>query len=105
MQIENELAPNQLLAIISRVRLSRNRVMHIPMMDFRCAISKENLRTLGELLPEIGQRTGFILESGRSYHFYGKELLADRDWPVFVGRCLLMKNYSDERYIGHQLVD
>lgn len=45
------------------------------------------------------------MESGRSYHYYGCELLSEEEWIVFLGKSLLMSGYTDDRYIGHQLVD
>jgi len=100
-----QLASNELLGITSRISTQQKGEMHIPMMDFHCAISSKNLGILSELLSETGQEHGFILESGRSYHYYGKEVLTRDQWIGFLGKCLLMKNFVDERYVGHQLVD
>jgi len=37
--------------------------------------------------------------------YYGFQLLPESEWPIFLGKCLLMSGYADDRYIGHQLVD
>jgi len=94
-----------LIGIVSRVNLSSNKAAHIPMMDFKCEISNENLQTLIKMLRSITIGPGYLLESGRSYHFFATQLISEEEWRTFLGRCLLMSGYSDDRYIGHQLVD
>jgi hypothetical protein len=106
LKIQDRLGPNELLGITSRVRTKEGKQAQMPMMDFRCPVAEQNLNALAELLPVAGQKHGFILQSGRSYHYYGNDLLfGDRLWVEFLGKCLLMKNFVDERYVGHQLVD
>jgi len=78
---------------------------HIPMMDFMCPPSYENQQALSGLLRELNHGRGFLLESGRSYHYYGLQILDERQWHVFLGKCLLMSGFVDDRYVGHQLVD
>lgn len=99
------LADHQLLGVTSRVSLLGGAEAHIPMMDFSCDISDENSEILVRLLKDIHKKKGFLLESGRSYHYYGIGLLTEVEWRIFLGKCLLMSGYSDGRYIGHQLVD
>jgi hypothetical protein len=99
------LVDGRLLGILSRVVLKTGVEAHIPMMDFVCPPSPENLETLIFLLGGLRYGKGWVVESGRSYHFYGSKLVRGIDWNVFLGKCLLMSNYVDTRYIGHQLVD
>jgi len=99
------LPDNRVLGIISRVGLPHGRSAHIPMMDFICTVSAANQDVLIHLLKEFRRERGWLLESGRSYHYYGSTLLSEAEWPVFLGKCLLMSGQSDDRYIGHQLVD
>jgi hypothetical protein len=77
---------------------------HIPMMDFQCPQSSENLRRVKKFLRKIGQNKGVILDSGRSYHYYGSELMHDKDFLNFLGDCLL-SDLVDRRYVGHRLKD
>ena len=93
------------LAVTSRMKLLNNkRVSHIPMMDFSCEASPENLEKIQKFLKKIRQR-GVVLSSGRSYHYYGVDLLSKKDWLIFLGRCLLFTGYTDSRHIGHRLID
>jgi len=103
--IAQSLRENQVLGLVSAVSLLDQGSRHIPMMDFKCNPSTRNRDVLMLLLRKIGQRKGYLLESGRSFHYYGIELLSEEEWQVFLGKCLLMSDYVDDRYIGHQLVD
>jgi hypothetical protein len=104
-EIAASLGEHRLLGICSTVRLVGGRSLHIPMMDFMCASSPSNLELLTSLLGNLRLGRGCLLDSGRSYHYYGFRLLSEEDWQRFMGRCLLMSGFADDRYIGHQLVD
>ncbi len=103
--VARSLNSNKLLGVISKVGLVSGESAHIPMMDFMCAPSTTNLEVLVHLLRDLRQGRGFLLESGRSYHYYAFQLLTEEEWSIFLGKCLLMSSYTDDRYIGHQLVD
>jgi hypothetical protein len=103
--IINELDPDFAIGVSSRVRLLDNAIRHIPLIDFRCGKSAANLKTLNHLFRQMGQRRGVLLDSGRSYHFYGLDLLDEREWLAFMGRCLLLTPLVDTRYIAHRLID
>jgi len=75
------------------------------MMDFKCGVTAANLALLTNLLKDQRFGRGCLLESGRSYHYYGFQLLPEDLWRTFLGTCLLMTGFADDRYIGHQLVD
>lgn len=110
--IVNTLPDGRALGVISKVGLSgTDDVFHIPMMDFRCEVLSGNLAKIEEFLRLFGQK-GAILFSGKSYHYYGIELLSQEEWLVFLGRCLLFCDpkdpryvYTDIRYVGHRLID
>lgn len=77
--------------------------LHIPMMDFHCEASDDNLKRIKEFLFFIGQEEGAILASGRSFHYYGADLLNQNDWLNFLGDCLLFSDYAGKRYVAHSL--
>jgi len=103
-KIDN-LDTNFLLGVCSRCQLADGSIAHIPMMDFRCQSTDENLRKVQTTIRGIGQSKGYILESGRSYHFYGLDLLDEKSWLKFMARCLLLSPLVDSRYIAHRLID
>jgi hypothetical protein len=104
-QIAKNLPPSKLLGLQSNVPLASGGQAHIPMMDFMCSPSQRNLERLTRLLESLRMGKGFLLESGRSYHYYGSRVLSEAGWRTFLGRCLLMTGCADERYVGHQLVN
>jgi hypothetical protein len=81
------------------------KTFHLPMIDFSCQSSDDNLRKIREFLRYIGQERGAILYSGNSYQYYGAELINKREWLKFIGNCLLFSGYVDERYVGHCLAN
>ena len=103
--IAKSLVGERVLAVASKAKVSNFRkTFHIPMMDFNCEASPENLDKIQEFLEGISQE-GVVLASGRSYHFYGIKLMTKDESSVFFGKCLLLSGYIDHRYIGHRLID
>lgn len=105
------LDEGEVLGIISEIKIARSfeeyysaHFHHIPMMDFRCPKSPKNLARIKGLLRTIGEKEGVILDSGRSYHYFGTNPLSEKEWLMFLGKCLL-SGLVDERYIGHRLID
>ncbi len=76
---------------------------HIPMMDFHCEPTQENLEKIQEFCKFIGQKNGAILSSGRAFHYYGTHPMDQAEWLNFLGTCLLFNNYTGGRYIAHSL--
>lgn len=82
-----EKKPEENFGIISQVELFNDETRHIPMVDFRCPCSAQNLRKVVATLGNLGQKKGFIVESGNSYHFYGIPLLTPEEWQDLMVRC------------------
>jgi hypothetical protein len=103
--IAGHLSQDGALGMAPRVRLMDGGSAHIPMMDFLCSVTSKNLQLLCHLLGDFRQGGGYVLELGRSYHYYGLRLLAEDECQHFMGKSLLMSGLADDRYIGHQLID
>lgn len=93
------------LALCSRSEMLDGSRGHIPMLDFRCAPSPMNLERTRVALKQLGQTRGVILESGRSYHFYGFEVQDDSQWTQFMARSLLLAPFVDTRFVAHRLIE
>lgn len=96
------LAEGEIINLHSHVLTSTGE-LHIPMMDLDCTISDENLKMVGEYATILG-REGVILQSGRSYHYYGFHLLSKAEWVDFMASSMLAK-VCDIRYMAHKLKD
>src|SRR5205807_10366897 len=99
-RLENVPA-GSVLAICSRCQLVDGSWGHIPMMDFHCSPTAHRLEFVRTALVRMGQHNGVILESGRSYHYYGFEVLNEAAWERFLRSCLLLMPFTDARYIAH----
>lgn len=104
-QKKYESLPGRLIiALTSRVQVREcNSYMHIPMIDFRLGSSPANDELAMELLDAL-RMPGYLVDSGRSYHFYGKAPIRAEEFWQFLGRAQLMSHYADQRWIGHQLI-
>ena len=94
-----------LVALYSRCLLSDGSHAHIPMIDFRGDPDEAHLVRVTEGLEAISQTIGVILNSGRSFHFYGFGLLKDAEWIRFMGESLLIAPLADPRYVAHRLIE
>lgn len=98
------LPQRMIIAITSRVRVQQRRThLHIPMIDFRLKSSPANDELAVELLKALDM-PGYLVDSGRSYHFYGEVAISAEEFWRFLGRTQLMSHYADQRWIGHQLI-
>lgn len=91
-----------LLGFESRVVIE-GKHMHIPMVDFSNSRVKDlNLQRVREILNELRENKGFVLDSGRCFHYYGENILKDSEWLDFMKRCSFYDEIG-EKYINHQL--
>lgn len=96
----------RVLAISSRVQLrGRAACAHIPMMDFAVECSEVAQFRVVESVRGLGFSRGVVLASGRSYHFYGMDLLSGAGWLSFMHRSLLLAPLVDVRYVAHRLLE
>ena len=93
------------LAFSSRIQLRNGQTAHIPLLDFRCDPSSRNARIVQKALRAMGQGSGLLAESGRSYHFYGYRLQSTDEWIQFLAMAMLFSPIVDVRYIAHRLAD
>ena len=102
-RIISSLPEDSVLGVLSGV-IVRDREFHLPIMDFACRESPENLAKIEQFLRILGHNKGVILTSGRSYHYYGVGLMSEEQWLSFLGDCGL-SGLADPRYIFHRLKD
>lgn len=88
----------------SPVRLRDGSIRHLEMMDFHVPASRSVQPNVEMICQEFGG-PGWLLESGRSYHYYGTKLRHLDGMTKFLGRALLFAPITDRAWIAHQLVD
>lgn len=94
------------LAIYSECRDNYGNCYHVPMLDLHInsGHGRRALDLIIESLIRIGEFEGAILESGKSFHYYGLRLMSEKQWRRFMSACLLLGPLADVRYIGHRLL-
>ena len=97
------LDPN--LGINSRVILASGEVRHIPMLDFHIKHFEHSLDLVRLICRQLNQRSGYILDSGASYHYVGNELLNEDAFISFLAHSLLFSPIVDNRWVAHQLLE
>ena len=94
--------PRYLISFQSKV-LVNGEFRHFPMIDFSNSIVKDiNLEKVRSVLRHLGEKEGFILNSGRCFHYYGNKLITSDKWITFTEDC---KKYPEigENYPNRQL--
>lgn len=76
---------------------------HLALMN----LHPEGFRGAGELAEAVrltaGGTPGYLLESGRYFHYYGRRLLTGAEWQGFLAQFLMPCVLVSPRYIGHSL--
>ena len=76
--------------------------MHIPMLDFQCEPSAPFLDLVCFAIAELGEADGAVLNSGKSFHYYGFRPMDPTGWATFLGKALLLAPLVDARQIAHR---
>lgn len=96
---------NEILALSSRLVLASGAEAHLPMLDYRVPITRENAGLILDQLKAM-QASGWLFASGRSYHFLGDSLLdGAAGLAHFLGQALLFSPIVDGRWLAHQLIE
>lgn len=104
-ELADSLSADRILIISSKVVLSSGETMHIPMLDFHCPVSEANTALVEECIRRLGFGGGWIVDSGKSYHFYGRNLLPAADLLQFLAHGLLLSPITDRAWIAHQIIE
>ena len=107
-EIEAELksvGDEEMTVVSSRIVLRNGERKHIPMLDFHAPPSPQNEECVRFIAKRLDPNGGFVLVSGKSYHFYGKSLLAEDQLSSFLGKALLFSPFVDRAWIAHQLIE
>ena len=110
----NDILHNKLLnlacsdenyAINSKVIVEENRIKHFLLLDFHIPENDKNQKVVEAILRILKVKSGFLLKSGKSYHFFGTELISTSTLTKFLGKCLFFTPIIDKTWIAHQLIE
>lgn len=94
---------HEAMKIVSRVK-THDGIYHIPLLDLDIPVDETGGVSVLEVFSNLGVRSGVVIDSGKSYHGWGLELLTDDEWRKFMARALLLDRI-DRRWVGHRLLD
>ena len=109
----SSMGEGQMLTIHSPVSVFQHRERpHIPMLDFKILRSEESSKLLAACLAERvaagSLPKGVLLETERSYHYYGFGLLTEKEWRRFMAESLVYTpagvHLVDCRWVGWRLL-
>lgn len=90
------------ISVASCLTAPNGDLVHLPFMNFHPEI--DNLQYLSESIKFITKNQhGYLVATGRFYHFYGQYLLTPTEWLNFNCDFLLPTVLVSERYISHSL--
>ncbi|MBU1098553.1 MAG: hypothetical protein KKB34_18900 [Bacteroidetes bacterium] len=94
------LVKENVISLSSKIKLKR-KTHHLAIMnlhpddDINYTMMLKMLRVVTNYMP------GYLLKSGRYYHFYGNDLLNMKQWHKFMAQFLMPTLIVSPRYIGH----
>jgi hypothetical protein len=94
-----------LLALNSVIELKDKVIKHLPLLDFHIPISENNRNQIKKVLKHLGLTNGYLLESGESYHYIGKQMMNIEDLLVMLNKALFFSPIIDKTWIAHQLLE
>lgn len=100
---DQKIRVHEALKAVSKVK-TRDGLFHIPLLDLDMPIDENGVEKIKEVALGLGINHAAILNSGRSYHFWGLELLSEEEWRKFMYQALLLDRI-DRRWVGHRLID
>ena len=92
------------LAFISQVHLS-NGYKHLPLIDFHIKPSVVNQKTVEVVLNKLELNAGYLINSGKSYHFISKKLVNQNELEVLLAKMIFFSPIIDRNWIAHQLIE
>jgi len=102
----------------SAARNEDGRLLHLPLLNFCIPASDKAPALIRGKFKSVmkkgrGSKTmpGYLLVSGKSYHYIGLKLLTEEEWLEFMGLALLFEDSEDSdrfspidrRWMGHAL--
>jgi hypothetical protein len=101
----SRLEPNRALDLTSTLRTGQGEIAQWTLLDFRLKTSSTHESVAAEICRRVVGDSGYLLESGESYHFIGLRPRSAESWIKMMGRSLLFGPHIDARWIAHQLID
>ncbi len=96
---------DEYLALSSKIKMKDNTICHLPMIDFHVPYSETNQDLIEDVLTELALVSGYIINSGQSFHFIGNQLFDDSKYYNFLAQILLFAPVVDKSWVAHQMIE
>ena len=93
------------LAFLSRVKTGSSSFSHIPLLDLHVEKSNQSLNMVLSIARRLLGEGYVVLETTRSYHVVGVQLLTEKQAMMFLSKAILFSPITDHAYIAHQLIE
>ena len=100
--IKNEIKFENYTGLSSSVN-NENSNLHIPLLDFHIPPSIQNQKLCSKLINHLKIK-GYLLNSGKSYHFIGNEIIDFESLQNILFNALLFSPIIDKSWVAHQLI-
>lgn len=100
--IKSDVSFNNYTGFSSKIN-SDTSDLHIPLLDFHIPPSEENQNICLNILLHLNLN-GYLLNSGKSYHFIGNTLINYKQLQSILFNALLFSPIIDKSWIAHQLL-
>ena len=94
---------NERIAVCSSIIMKDKQNRHIPMLDFHIPASDINLDIVENVCKILGFSSGYILNSGESYHFISSAIMSWNELYIVLCKALRFCPIIDRAWISHQL--
>lgn len=91
-------------AINSKVLMIDGTSRHIPLLDFKVPSKQGHEGLVVDCVRAMGL-SGYVLDSGRSYHFIGTTLVSESELFDCLAKFVLLDPISDKAWAVHQLIE
>jgi hypothetical protein len=92
-------------AINSQIQTKDGKQRHLLLLDFHIPENENNQVIVEKVLELLKLKKGYLLKSGRSYHFIGIEAISTYKLISLISKGLFFTPIIDKSWIAHQLID
>lgn len=101
--IRNMVNSGKNISVNSQIRL-QGEERHLLLLDFHIPPSSANLLVVKQVLKTLGT-AGCVLDSGKSYHFVGRDVYSKDELITMLAKALLFAPIIDRAWVGHQIIE
>lgn len=96
---------NDNIAINSKVQMNDGKVRHLVLLDFHIPETPLNQKVVESVLNSFNLSNGYLLKSGKSYHYISNFVVSKIRLNQILNRSLFYSPIIDKYWVAHQLMD